>query len=93
MQHYSRVGTAPRIVYPRPDVRVDLGLKSRDQSSPLFVKIQGGKAPFRWLANGKPILEKELRRQIQWQPDSSGFSTLTVLDAVGRVASVRVFVE
>jgi len=93
VQHFTGAGKAPQIVYPPQDAKIDLGFKSGDGKMPLFIKMQGGKVPFRWLANGKPILEKELRRQVQWQPDSSGFSTLTVLDAVGRGASVRVFVE
>ena len=93
VRHSMRSGKAPRIVFPRSDVRVDLGLSSGGERSPLFIKIQDGTAPFRWLANGKPILARELRRQVQWHPDSAGFSTLTVLDAVGRVARVRVFVE
>ncbi len=93
VRHFAGSGKAPQIVYPPQGAKVDLGLKSGADQMPLFIKMQGGKAPFRWLANGKPILGKALRRQVQWQPDSIGFSTLTVLDAVGRVASVRVFVE
>ena len=93
LAQFSDVGKPPQIVYPPQGAKVDLGLKAGDDQMPLFVKMQGGKAPFRWLANGKPVFDKVLRRQVQWQPDSAGFSTLTVLDAVGRVARVRVFVE
>ena len=91
--HVAKAGKPPKIVYPPQGSKVDLGLGSGDDPMPLFVKMQGGKAPFRWLANGKPVQERVLRRQLQWQPDSAGFSTLTVLDAAGRVARVRVFVE
>jgi penicillin-binding protein 1C len=89
----NRGGKAPQIVYPPADVKIDLGLSSEEEKMPLFVKIQGGKPPFRWLANGKPVLSRVLRRRVQWLPDSRGFSTLTVLDAAGRADSVRVFVE
>jgi len=33
------------------------------------------------------------RRTTQWMPEGAGFSTLTVIDAAGRAASVRVFIE
>ena len=62
-------------------------------ATPLVLKLQGGRAPFRWLANGKPLVEIERRRTATWQPDGAGYSTLTVIDAAGRAASVKVFVE
>ncbi|HED14212.1 MAG TPA: hypothetical protein ENI62_11285 [Gammaproteobacteria bacterium] len=54
---------------------------------------EGSKPPFRWLANGQPFADQRRRRQITWLPDSVGFSTLTVLDAAGRPARIRVFLE
>ncbi|WP_105425773.1 penicillin-binding protein 1C [Neorhizobium tomejilense] len=83
---------APQIVYPPEGARVDLGAQSGD-ISPLVLKLQGGRAPFRWLANGKPLSELSRRRTSEWKPDGAGYSTLTVIDAAGRAASVRVFVE
>jgi penicillin-binding protein 1C len=35
----------------------------------------------------------ERRRNLSWQPDGQGFSTLTVIDAKGRSARVSVFIE
>ncbi len=58
-----------------------------------MLKLQGGRAPFRWLANGKPLTDIERRREATWRPDGAGYSTLTVIDAAGRAASVKVFVE
>ncbi|MRG56210.1 penicillin-binding protein 1C [Phyllobacterium sp. SYP-B3895] len=84
---------APQIVYPPEGARVDLGAKSGGEIMPLALKLQGGRAPFRWLANGKPLPETSRRRVNQWLPDGGGFSTLTVIDAAGRAASVRVFVD
>ncbi|MBB5702794.1 penicillin-binding protein 1C [Ochrobactrum daejeonense] len=83
---------APRIVFPPDGAHVELsGLRA--SASPLVLKLQGGRAPFRWLANGKPVAEPERRRTATWQPDGTGYSTLTVIDAAGRAASVKVFVE
>ncbi|MBB6464477.1 penicillin-binding protein 1C [Aminobacter lissarensis] len=83
---------APQIVFPPDGARVELGASSA-AASPLVLKLQGGRAPFRWLANGKPLAALARRREATWQPDGTGFSTLTVIDAAGRAASVRVFVE
>lgn len=83
---------APQIVFPPEGARVDLGATS-NAATPLVLKLQGGRAPFRWLANGKPLAEVARRRTAEWTPDGAGYSTLTVIDAAGRAASVRVFVE
>ena len=83
---------APQIVFPPDGARVELGAAAGD-ANPLVLKLQGGRAPFRWLANGKPLQAVERRREATWQPDGAGYSTLTVIDAAGRAASVRVFVE
>ncbi|RUU28290.1 penicillin-binding protein 1C, partial [Mesorhizobium sp. M6A.T.Ca.TU.002.02.2.1] len=72
--------------------RVDLDTTTAE-ASPLVLKLQGGRAPFRWLANGKPLVGIDRRRTATWQPDGAGYSTLTVIDAAGRAASVKVFVE
>ncbi|MEV4609957.1 penicillin-binding protein 1C [Neorhizobium sp. LMR1-1-1.1] len=84
--------TAPQIVYPPEGAKVDLGASSGD-ISPLVLKLQGGRPPFRWLANGRPLDALSRRRTNEWQPEGAGFSTLTVIDAAGKAATVRVFVE
>jgi penicillin-binding protein 1C len=84
---------APQIVYPPEGARVELGLDTAGTPMPLILKLQGGRAPFRWLANGKPLPEPSRRRVNQWVPDGTGYSTLTVIDAAGRAASVRIFLN
>jgi penicillin-binding protein 1C len=85
---------APLIVYPPEGARVDLGAAGAGaEPEALALKLQGGRAPFHWLANGKPLPELSRRRTMQWVPDGAGYSTLTVIDAAGRAATVRVFVE
>ncbi|MCO5153489.1 MULTISPECIES: penicillin-binding protein 1C [unclassified Shinella] len=84
---------APEIVYPPEGAHVELGATAGKDISPLVLKLQGGRAPFRWLANGKVLPDAARRRTTQWMPEGAGFSTLTVIDAAGRAASVRVFIE
>jgi penicillin-binding protein 1C len=88
----SATEPAPEIVFPPEGARVDLGVATGDVT-PLVLKLQGGRAPFRWLANGRPLATPERTGTSTWQPDGAGYSTLTVIDAAGRAASVRVFVE
>ncbi|MGK9203326.1 penicillin-binding protein 1C [Sinorhizobium meliloti] len=84
---------APQIVFPPEGARVELGAHGDGEITPLTLKLQGGRAPFRWLANGRPLPDVTRRRVSQWLPDGGGYSTLTVIDALGRAASVRVFVQ
>jgi penicillin-binding protein 1C len=83
---------APAIVYPPDGARVDL-IAANGAAQPLVLKVHGGRAPFRWLANGRPLPDRARRRVHAWQPDGHGASTLTVIDAGGRAATVSVFVE
>lgn len=87
----TRREAAPQIVYPPEGARIELS--AQGGISPLVLKLQGGRAPFRWLANGKPLPEASRRRSGEWQPEGQGFSTLTVIDADGRASSVRIFIE
>jgi penicillin-binding protein 1C len=86
------VEPAPEIVFPPDGARVELAA-GFERPAPLVLKLQGGRAPFRWLANGRPLAELSRRRTNEWLPDGRGHSTLTVIDAAGRAASVRVYVE
>ncbi|OLT59720.1 hypothetical protein BJP37_12455 [Moorena bouillonii PNG] len=84
---------APHIAYPPAGARIELSRGADRVLSPLVVKLQGGRPPFRWLANGKPLKKRLRRRQMHWVPDGPGTASLMVIDAAGRAASVDVFVE
>lgn len=84
------VEAAPEIVYPPDGARIELASGS---DGALALKLQGGRAPFRWLANGRSVGDGTRRRTESWRPEGAGFSTLTVIDAAGRAASVKVFIE
>src|SRR5712671_1883938 len=73
-------GEAPKIVYP-PD-----GALIEWHGEELSLEATGGRRPFRWLVDGKPLAPGVPRRTIYWQPEGIGFSQLTVIDAEGRSA-------
>lgn len=81
---------APQIVFPPQGARVE---RASGGHETVALKLQGGRAPFRWLANGRPFDRVSRRRTTAWMPEGAGFSTLTVIDAAGRSASINVFVE
>jgi len=81
------------IVYPPDGARIELGLTAGGQAQPLVLKLQGGRAPFRLLANGMPTGGVLRVRIGQWQINGAGFSHLSVIDALGRSAAVTVFLE
>ncbi len=84
---------SPAIVYPPEGAEIELGQTAKGLHLPLRLKIQNGRPPFRWLANGETFSANAQRRQVSWQPDGKGQSTLTVIDAAGRAASVNVFLR
>ncbi len=82
----------PQIAFPLDGVAVDLGIKTGDPG-PLAIKVRNGEPPFTFYANGRPIGQSPFSRTESWQPDGSGFVTLSVVDATGRSDRVTVFVE
>lgn len=84
---------APQIVYPPQGARVALGSGGSGPLMPLVIKLQGGAGPYRLIANGHALPKLTRRRVLNWTPDSPGASTLTVMDAEGRAASVSVFID
>jgi penicillin-binding protein 1C len=85
--------TAPEIIFPPNGARVELALGTDGAKLPLVLKLNGGQAPYRWLANGVPLSDIARRRTQHWVPDGSGFSELTVIDATGKADSVKLFVN
>jgi penicillin-binding protein 1C len=83
----------PQIVYPLEGSVLELGKGPDGEALPVVMKMQAGRAPFRWLVDGKPMSDSTRRRTGEWHPEGSGQSTLTVIDAEGRAASVNVFIR
>jgi penicillin-binding protein 1C len=71
---------APRIVYPPEGALIEW----HGEEVPL--EASGGKWPFRWLVDGKPLPPGQPHRTVYWRPEGIGFAQLTVIDAEGRSA-------
>jgi penicillin-binding protein 1C len=60
-----------------------------DAQAQLPLEARDGRAPIRWLVDGRPLPDGSTR----WSPDSVGWSTITAIDADGATARTRVFFE
>lgn len=78
-------GGSPVIAFPRGGTELPL-----QGSSSVALKVRGGSAPFTWLADGRPVAMKSLRRESRYSPEGPGFSTLTVIDAKGRTDQISI---
>ncbi len=95
LQSLARIAVpepSPHIVYPPDGARIELGQTATGRRFPVVLKLQDGRPPFRWLANGKLLKTSSRKRVATWIPDGSGYSSLTVIDAGGRAASVNIFI-
>ena len=80
-----------RIAFPPQDARIDLGIaRGLANAEQLVMKATGGAAPFTWLVNGKPVVAESPRRQASWAPDGAGVAQVSIGDARGATASVKV---
>lgn len=74
----------PRVAFP-PD-----GAEVEPLPDGIMVRVEGGTAPFTWLADGAPMVTAERAREIVLPLTAAGFLTLSVIDAEGRSARTRV---
>jgi penicillin-binding protein 1C len=75
---------APALAFP-PD-----GAEVERLPEGVMARVEGGTAPFTWLADGAPIITGERAREVVLPLLGAGFLTLSVIDADGRSARARV---
>jgi penicillin-binding protein 1C len=87
----SETAEPPRIMYPPDGASIEVA--DGHSSDPVALKIAGGAAPLTVMVNGVPLVQKDGRRTLFFQPDGPGFVRLTVMDARGAADSVMVRVQ
>jgi penicillin-binding protein 1C len=75
----AQTGGGPRISYPAPDSKIELGPR---EAVPL--SANGGSGALRWLVDGRPL------DGTQWTPDAIGEARVAVVDDQGRSSAVTV---
>lgn len=77
----------PEIAFPPEGAAVAL------EGGPLLARIRGGQAPFTWLADGLPLAVGDTAREVHLPVPHAGPVTLSVIDAAGQAARVRLVLE
>jgi penicillin-binding protein 1C len=75
---------APVLAFPPEGAELDTG------GGPLVVKVERGRAPFTWLADGVPVAVAARERELLIDAPGPGFVILSVIDADGRADRVKV---
>jgi len=78
-----RTDDAPQLTFP-PDGATLVPLEGG-----VLARVERGRAPFTWFADGAPILRVSHEREARLELQGPGFVTLSVVDAEGRAARVR----
>jgi penicillin-binding protein 1C len=73
---------APRIAYPPPDARIELGA-----TEAVTLNALGGTGRLRWLVDGRPLDGS------RWTPEGAGVARLAVVDEAGRSSAVTVRID
>ena len=73
---------APRLTFP-PD-----GAALAPLPGGVLARVERGRAPFTWFADGVPVLLLSHEREARLELEGPGFVTLAVVDAEGRAARV-----
>ncbi|NEY89661.1 penicillin-binding protein 1C [Tabrizicola oligotrophica] len=81
---FEAAADAPVVAFPPDGAEVEL------LQAGLMAKVEGGTAPFTWLANGRPVAVALRDRAVMLPGLGQGFVTLSVIDAAGRSARATV---
>jgi penicillin-binding protein 1C len=85
----NQQGDGPAILFPPDGAEVlvfDFGARGRG----LSLSARGGRAPLTWYAEGARVATEETSGRAIWRPSAPGFHDVTVIDADGKRAHVRV---
>lgn len=81
---FEAAADAPAVAFPPDGAEVEL------LPDGLLAKVEGGMAPFTWLADGKPVALSLRDRSVMLGGLGRGFVTLSVIDAAGRSARAQI---
>ena len=89
----TKITSAPQIMFPPDGAKLAREVSSDGSPRPVIVKLEGGRAPYKVLVNGKPLERNFRSRVLDVEIAAAGFAALTILDATGQAASVKVFLQ
>lgn len=81
----------PTLIFPIDDTSVELE-KVGDHFKAMPLTVTGGKRPYTWLIDGKPLLATWQQKQ-SWTPPKTGYYTIAVVDANGQVDRAHIEIK
>ncbi len=81
--------TPLEITFPPDRTELEL-VESSQMTGPILLKLAGGKAPFTWFVNEKPVALNVTNNHHVWKPEGVGFFEFTVVDSSGHSAQSKV---
>ncbi|MDR6292064.1 penicillin-binding protein 1C [Inquilinus ginsengisoli] len=89
----SLAGVEPlAIAFPVDGVTVERP-RDGDRFGSLSLVAAGGRRPFLWMVDGRPIPSSPMKRDADWTPPGPGAAQITVIDATGATATARVWLR
>jgi len=59
----------------------------------LVLEADGGRRPYAWIVNGRPLPSAPWHHGAQWTPDGQGLARVTVVDAEGRSDTITIWLK
>ncbi len=99
LKHFGPLGAQAvaqhpmQIMFPPDGAKLARMKDGQGSYLPVVMKLEGGAAPYRLLVNGAPNEGQFRTKQIAIEARAAGYSSLTVIDTNGQVATVNLFME
>lgn len=78
--------SGPRIAFPLSGAH----LLVDGETPQIKLSADGGRRPYRWIVDGRPVESHSFAHEAAWHPAGEGFSTIAVIDALGHSDEVKV---
>jgi penicillin-binding protein 1C len=82
-----------QIMFPPEGAKLTRAVDPAGTFRPMVMRVEGGQAPYRVLLNGAPAEGQFRSSALDIDTNAAGFSSVTVIDARGQVATVNVFLN
>lgn len=81
--------TAPTLIFPIDDTVVELE-RNASHYKAIPLTVTGGKRPYTWLIDGKPLFTGTWKQKEFWMPEKNGYYTITLIDANGQTDKANI---
>lgn len=76
--------SVPNLIFPIDETVVELEKGMNGEYKGIPLTVSGGKRPYTWMIDGKPLPTNSWQQKQFWTPSKPGFYTIAVVDANGK---------